>query len=441
MVICLSYGESRVMAEGIDMTSLANYANQTIPEYIEWDNTPVWNPITDAGATLGRVLFYDRRLSRDGSISCSSCHKQEFAFGDDRDVSTGVGGNTRRHSMRLVNLRFGEDRKVMWDRIAFSLEDQVTMPIKSRIEMGFSGIAGDPTLDSLLEELSAIDEYRILFTAAFGDGKVTEKRLQMALAQFIRSIQSFDSPFDQTFLASINQRVPGGNVMPANGGDYPIVFNDCASCHRPPTFDIDPRSAGNGIIESFGGGIDIKVTRAPSLRDIIGPGGRSNGPMMHNASIKTLHDVIEHYTGDKPRFGNLDRRLRRPVPELTLNEERELASFLKSLTGTAIYTDEKWSDPFSSDGILHLKTASDPAFEYISGQGQNGSIHLKAQLSTQLPYRLESSRDLMHWQKEEMTISDNGLLDFKIEVQDNEPALFYRLHVDLPGGGAAVLSN
>ena len=128
---------TRVVAqEGVvDLTNLANYANQPIPAYITRDNTPGNNPITDIGATLGRVLFYDKRLSKNDTVSCSSCHQQEHAFTDQDIASTGVAGTTGRHSMRLINPRFSSERKFFWDERATSVEDQSTKPIQDHVEM------------------------------------------------------------------------------------------------------------------------------------------------------------------------------------------------------------------------------------------------------------------------------------------------------------------
>src|SRR5690606_28940623 len=148
-------------------------------------------------ATLGRVLFYDNNLSVNNTIACASCHQQQFAFSDTARLSVGLdGGLTGRHSMRLVNARFSTEQKFFWNERAMSLEDQTTRPIQDHVEMGFSGQNGKPDLDSLIRKLEGIDYYERLFTLAFGTSEITEEKIQKALAQFIRSIQSFDSKFD-----------------------------------------------------------------------------------------------------------------------------------------------------------------------------------------------------------------------------------------------------
>ena len=113
----------------IDLDNLKNYANQSIPAYITKDNT-AGNPITNKGATLGRILFYDKNLSSNNTISCSSCHQQTHAFGDTNITSNGVNGTTSRHSMRLINSRFANETKFFWNERAINLETQTTMPIK-----------------------------------------------------------------------------------------------------------------------------------------------------------------------------------------------------------------------------------------------------------------------------------------------------------------------
>jgi cytochrome c peroxidase len=125
------------------LSSSENYANQPKPAYITRDNT-AGNPITDKGATLGRMLFYDKNLSKNNTISCASCHKQELAFGDNAVASTGVNGTTGRHAMRLVNARFGNEinfsgtkEPLIWKHRLF--------PIQDHNEMGFSGTNGDGT--------------------------------------------------------------------------------------------------------------------------------------------------------------------------------------------------------------------------------------------------------------------------------------------------------
>ncbi len=354
-------------AAAIDPTNLFNYASQTKPAYILKDNTTN-NPITNSGATLGRVFFYDKNLSKDNTISCSSCHKREFAFGDSKIVSTGVNGVTSRHSMRLVNSRFANEQKFFWDERATSLENQTTKPIQDHKEMGFSGTNGDSDLASLILKLEGLPYYQELFKLAYGDSKITELRLQNALAQFVRSIQSFDSKYDvgrtnspndntafANFSALENQ---GKNLFLAapqfNGNGERIGGGaGCQGCHRAPEFDIDPNSRNNGVVGMVGSSVlDLTNTRSPSLRDLLNTSGTLNSQAMHDGSLATLESVINHYNTIPSVSGNanLDPKLR-PQGQLqklllTQNEKDALMAFIKTLTGTNIYVDEKWSNPF-----------------------------------------------------------------------------------------------
>jgi cytochrome c peroxidase len=352
----------------IDPANLANYANQGKPAYIQKDNTGS-NSITNAKATLGRVLFYDKQLSIDNSVSCGSCHIQKFAFGDTALASLGVqNGRTGRHSMRLINARFSDELKFFWDERAATLEQQTTKPIQDHAEMGFSGQNGRPVLATLLTKIQGIDYYNELFKFAYGNTTVTEARLQECLSQFVRSIQSFDTRYDAGRAQVQQEPLPFPNFsQQENLGKnlflQPPQFDasgtrvggglGCAGCHAPPEFAIDPNTGNNGIIGVLNGtGIDINNTKAPSLRDLVNAAGIPNGPMMHTGALKTLQAVIGHYGQIVQAPGNtrLDQRLRPNGmgQNLNLNQQEvdAVIAFLKTLTGTAVYTDAKWSDPF-----------------------------------------------------------------------------------------------
>ena len=351
----------------INPNNLANYANQSIPSYILIDNTD-GNPITDKGATLGRVLFYDKNLSSNNTISCASCHKQEFAFGDTAPLSQGVNGLTFRHSMRLVNNRFSQESKYFWDERASTLENQTTMPIKDHGEMGFSGENGDPDFSDLIAKLSDIGYYKELFNFVYGSEEITEYKMQLALAQFIRSIQSFDSKFDigkatvqfdtDLFPNYTQQEQLGKNLflteaMYNPNGNRSGGGLGCANCHQTPTFSIDPLSKNNGIIASAGNPmqIDLNNTKSPSLRDLFNQNGLSNGPLMHTGNLN-LEQVYNHYSTNpnNPANTNLDIRFFPTGIHLKLNMTRQerdaVTAFLKTLSGSNVYTDAKWSNPF-----------------------------------------------------------------------------------------------
>lgn len=355
-------------ATTIDLNNLDNYAAQTIPAYIQKDNTSIQNHITDKGATLGRVLFYDKKLSANNTIACASCHKQEFAFSDTARQSQGLsGGLTGRHSMRLVNARFSTETKFFWDERASSLEDQTTRPIQDHVEMGFSGSNSDPDLDSLLRKLQKIDYYKRLFTFVYGDTVINELRIQNALAQFVRSIQSFDSKFDtgRAQVNNINVNFPNFTAEENQGKTLflnppPQGGAGCQGCHRAPEFDIDPATLNNGVIAAASGGgvIDLTNTRAPSLRNLFNNKGVLNGPLMHNGNFNDIAAIINHYNlvPINANNTNLDPRLQGPGGNLQLTqaEKNALAAFLRTLSGSNVYTNPKWSDPFDANGNLTL---------------------------------------------------------------------------------------
>jgi len=348
----------------IDLNSLANYAAQTIPGYIRRTNITT-NPVTDAGATLGRVLFYDKNLSSNNTVSCASCHKQASAFADTAVASAGVNGTTGRHTPRLVNARFSQEVKFFWDERAQTLEAQSTLPIRNHVEMGFSGADGDADFAALITKLSAIGYYRELFKFVYGSEEITENKMQLALAQFMRSIQSFDSKYDAGRAMAPNNNAAFANFIgEENQGKNlfmtPPVFAagtrvsgglGCNGCHRAPEFDIDPNSGNNGVVSSIAGTADFTNTRSPSLRDLVTLTGTVNGPMMHDGSKATLLDMVEHYNRINAA-GNtaLDPRLRPQGSGQNLNmtaaEKNALVAFLRTLSGTNVYTDAKWSNPF-----------------------------------------------------------------------------------------------
>ena len=349
-----------------------NYANITLPEHflvnnypdsmpfqkavVEYDNTPASNPITDAGATLGRVLFYDTKLSANDTTSCGSCHIQSFAFSDPERLSRGFdGGHTRRRSIGLTNGRFYESGKFFWDERAGSLEEQVLLPIQDAVEMGMD-------LTTLVGLLSAQDYYPDLFTRAFGDSQVTRERIALALAQFVRSIISTTSPYDlgraqvesplDDFPNFSNQENQGKRIFNTPGNDLP----SCAGCHQSEAFvganpatnnGLDRRSTDDfGIAESTGLETDEGKFKTPSLRNVA-----LRPPFMHDGRFRDLDDVIDFYSRDIEDHDNLNPFLRdnrgQPIRyRFNRDEQRALEAFLHTLTDTQMINDEKYSDPF-----------------------------------------------------------------------------------------------
>ncbi len=323
------------------------------------DNTPLTNPVTDDGATLGRVLFYDKSLSANRTIACASCHQQSFGFGDSSRFSTGfAGGKTGRHSMGLTNARFYSNGAFFWDERATSLEQQVLMPVQDPIEMGMS-------LDSVLARVAALPYYAPLFKEAFGSEEITEIGVRNALAQFVRSIMSFSSPYDQgraqvnapmdpfpNFTAQENQGKALFFGAPPAGG--PPAPGACVTCHGTEAFTAPgPRSNGLDLVTSDPGVGGISgnpnqdgLFKVPSLRNISG-----RGPFMHDGRFATLEAVIDHYSTGVQDHPNLSPQLRGPngdpvTPNFTMVQKAALVAFLKTLDDASLANDVKFGNPF-----------------------------------------------------------------------------------------------
>ncbi len=314
----------------------------------EIDNTPAANPITNAGATLGRVLFYDKRLSANNTIACASCHQQARGFGDARRFSAGFnGGLTTRHSMALTNARFYGRGRFFWDERAATLEDQVLQPIQNAVEMGMS-------LPTLTTKLQAVDFYPALFRAAFGSEQVTSDRIARALAQFVRSLSSSHSKYDQALQAGqggINrvltqQEQQGLGLFGGGPGGNGGGRAGCARCHETASQSLDqPRNTGlDATITDVGaGGGRFK---APSLRN-----AALRGTFMHDGRFSSLAEVVEFYNSGVRANPNLDRILedQQGNPQrlnLTAGEKAALVAFIETLTDQSLVSDARLADPF-----------------------------------------------------------------------------------------------
>ena len=339
------------------------------PSYVQLDNR-IGAGIDDKKATLGRVLFYDKNLSFNNSIACASCHQQTAAFGDTSSRSIGLdGGLTGRQSMRLANLRFSSEGKMFWDERAISLNDQVTQPIQDHIEMGFSGLQGQPGMNSLLTKLDSIPYYNELFSWAFGNKSASEAFIAEALTDFVSSIESFDSKYDQGVQTSGTINGPFSNFTTEENHGLelfltPAQLNSsgirtgggigCAGCHSPPEFSIGAGIHNNGVDHVAGdpSGFDTTNTKSPSLRDVLNSSGTPNTPMMHTGDFLEFTTIIEHYNEVIPDVNNttMDPRLAKGPSvvkmELTTSEREDLESFVMTLTGSALYSDVRWSSPF-----------------------------------------------------------------------------------------------
>jgi cytochrome c peroxidase len=364
----------------IDLNDLFDYSDDTVPSHIfagaePFDTAPPDNAMDDRVATLGRVLFYDKTLSSNNGVSCSSCHQQTFAFGSHTLQGTGVNGASLRRPMRLLNLRnTPQTLGLFWDERTATLEELATQPIRDHLEMGNSGTDGDPSFEDLIEELEGLERYQQLFPFAFGDAQITEERIAKALAQFVRSIRSYDSRFDEGLAAVGNDLEADFPNFTAeeNAGKtlftmdpWSIQFSrigggaGCFRCHgtdpRTLNFISGEEPGNNGVITEIDGSEVLDITKAPSLRDLFGPDGTLNGPLFHNGQALSIGMAMDHYDSI-PSNPGLDERqnILRIRMNFTPEEVTRMEAFLRTLTGSAIYTDERWSDPFDANGDLDL---------------------------------------------------------------------------------------
>lgn len=347
----------------LEFDNLPNYANPTFPLHYDanvqaQDNAPSINRVTNAGAALGRVLFYDKNLSRNNTISCASCHVQEKAFSDESTFSRGFeGGLTGAHSMRLANANFYTAERMFWNKRAQDVEDQVTQPIKDPTEMGFDAAHGG--FEAVVTKMQGLEYYPALFEEVFGSREITEEKTKRALAQFVRSLVSTGSRFDQGFAAVYNPALPGaGNGAPfpnftqqENRGKQLFILGPpqgvaCAACHNLPTFALNQTSLSNGLNAG-----ETIIFKSPSLKNVA-----VAGPYMHDGRFATLEEVIEHYNSGIQPGPALDPRLRIPPGQpnagqplrlnLSADDKAALIAFLRTLTDDAMLTDPKFGDPF-----------------------------------------------------------------------------------------------
>lgn len=326
----------------------------TAPPVAGNDNTPVnTNPVTNDGATLGRVLFYDKSLSINNTIACASCHKQANSFAEPIAFSKGFsGGMTTRNSMSLANARYYSNGKFFWDERAVTLEDQTLMPIQHPVEMGM-------TLDSLEKKLAVKDYYKVLFRRAFGDETINRDRVSKALSQFIRSMVSYQSKYDAGLIVLGHPAGPQDNLsnfsQQENQGMHLFQVNCAGPCHNSELQNmqvarnngLDQVFTDNGVGAITGRPQDNGKFKSPSLRNIA-----LTAPYMHDGRFNTLAQVVEHYNSGVKDNINLDQRLRDPntnQPQrlnLTQPQKDAIVAFLNTLTDNVFTTDVKYSDPF-----------------------------------------------------------------------------------------------
>ncbi|MCU1339477.1 MAG: Cytochrome-c peroxidase [Bryobacterales bacterium] len=288
---------------------------------------PADNPYSADKVELGRLLYFDKRLSADNSVACATCHAPDKGFTDGAPVSTGIRGQKGgRSAPTVINRAYSLAQ--FWDGRAPTLEDQAKGPIANPLEM-------DNTHDAMAAKLSGIQGYRPLFQKAFGSPDITIDTVAKAIATFERTLLSGNSAYD---------RYKAGNkaaMTRAQIRGMDVYFNKakCDQCHEGVNFTAnayanlgigtDKPEPDTGRYEVTKDPIDWGKFKTPTLRDIT-----RTGPYMHDGSLKTLEEVVDFYDKGGAPNKNLDEKIKKL--NLTAEQKKDLVEFLKALEGAPI---------------------------------------------------------------------------------------------------------
>ncbi len=321
-----------------------NYGSSETPKgktFVPYENG---NTVNNDKATIGRVLFYDKALSLHNNVACASCHLQKNAFSDVVDFSDGFNGEkTLRNSMGINNLFEERNIGYFWDIRETKIESMVLKPVANHIEMGFE------KAELLPEKINHLPYYKGLFKMAYGDETATKRRIEESLGHFLFSLVSNKSKFDigaaNNFSNFTQEEYSGKNLFISNG---------CNTCHL-----VAPNTIPTGYYQQFpfgsmaNTGLKKKdndlgkegLYKIPRLKNVA-----LTAPYMHDGSIATLEEVIDHYsTGiqDNPKLSTPLRTGSQPRKfNFTDTEKAKLVAFLKTMTDENLPTDPKFSSPF-----------------------------------------------------------------------------------------------
>lgn len=296
--------------------------------------------MTVEGVELGRFLFYDKKLSVDGTVSCASCHRQSSSFSDPNQFSSGVNGALgNRNSMSLVNM--GWNTSFFWDGRSKTLEDQILEPIVNPVEM-------NNNWDNVVNYLNADPLYQSKFREAFNVAVIDSIHVSMAIAQFVRTMISGNSKFDVIYKVENNLTLTASEQLLYNqvtqeelaGYDLFKSLNgaDCFHCHKGPLMQVD-KFSNNGLDATFSdlgrGGVtnnsnDNGKFKVPTLRNI-----EFSAPYMHDGRFATIDEVIDHYSHGVEMSSTIDPLMEfgfQGGVQLDNDEKQLLKAFLFTLT-------------------------------------------------------------------------------------------------------------
>lgn len=325
--------------------------NITVPKGWHTPEIPADNPMTVEGVELGRRLFYDPILSVDSTISCASCHKIQGAFTDNEPVSIGVMGRKgKRSSMSIANMVF-MNKGLFWDGRSKTLEAQALLPVEDHLEMAENWSIAE-------QKLRKHRDYPSYFRKAFGissKNNITKELAAKAIAQFERSIISKDSKFDKVL-----QGEPGYSFTDDEEAGYIMFFNtktslpdaQCGHCHSGSLVTVN-QYLNNGLQEAndyedfvdkgYGEVTKDKYDngkfRVPTLRNI-----SYTAPYMHNGSIKTIEEMMNHYNSGGKYSPNKDPL----IQQVKLNpiQKQQVIEFLKTFDDTTFINNPAYKNPF-----------------------------------------------------------------------------------------------
>lgn len=348
-----------------------------LPEYLKV--VGMRNPaLSNVMVGLGRVLFYDKNLSRDRSIACASCHQQKFAFSDNVAFSPGVEGRlSNRNAMPLGNVTSfaahysvinSQVPSLLWDCRATNISEQSPFAFMNPLEM-------DMPMPEVIARIKENPYYSFLWKEAFGDFDVTKAQVLTALNQFVGAIRSYNSPFDRAMTANAGDISGTTDTIVTQiyyGTETTIIttlpffsqsefrglrlfVDNCSKCHSPirPFQEVFAACTGlekeykdQGLGSITGRASDNGVFKSPPLRNIT-----LTAPYMHDGRFKTLEEVVEFYNSGIQDHPNLDPLLRdgKGAPKrlkLTAQQKTDLVTFMHMLTDESIKYDTRFSNPF-----------------------------------------------------------------------------------------------
>lgn len=355
-VVISYYGQKddAMLKKYVSLPNIPHDYNFKLPNHTGLFSRPIDKDI----ATLGRVLFYDKNLSKDKTISCASCHKQELAFSDDVAFSQGVENRaTARNSIALGSVLnfaayYGDFGGIpfFWDNRATRVQDQSKATLGNPLEM-------DMKMHEVADVVNNHEYYKPLIREAFHkENSISETEILDAIGTFVNSLTNYNTKFDRELdkigINSINYAFTGFTQSENSGKK--LYMSHCASCHgqnagRPPVL-----SANNGLMleyDDMGVGKHTNYAndqgkfKVPTLRNI-----SRTAPYMHNGMFNTLNEVIDHYSSNIKNYKNLSQDLKfgnLPIKfNFTETEKQDLIAFLLTLNDDNITIDPKFSDPF-----------------------------------------------------------------------------------------------